>query len=164
MELNRELQVKILEYLASIADRETVQHDFEQLKSFAEWDESMLAATLIYLERHDFLVSGFTMCGSEPMVRVCKIKITEKGQDFLEKDGGLTVIKNTITVRFHADTIALLESCVAQSTLTPQDKQAVRDKLRALPVSAIEHLMKQLLDAAVHRLPDALQLLRSVLP
>lgn len=164
MELNRELQNKILIHLASIARRQTTSQDYAVLLSFAENDEAVLAETLLYLEAHDLLTSGVKMCGDEPMVQVPRIKIRKEGRDRLEKDGGLTAEKKVITVRFHEDTFALLEACITQSDIAPQAKQDALKKLRELPASAIEHLLKQLLDAALLRWPDALQLIRSLLP
>lgn len=163
MEIDRVLMLKILEYLASIAERETLWPDYQQLLSFTDGNEPVLAAMLLYLEKQRHLVSGITMCGDEPMVSTPKMKITEKGLDFLQKDGGLTAEEKVITIRLHAETLALLEKCISGSDIDPKEKQVALKKLKELPASAIEHLLKKLLDEALAHWPGALRLIRSLL-
>lgn len=164
MRLDRVLQVQILEHLAAFHPCEAPRGVWESLLALAEGDELKLCSNMLYLEEHAFLVSGVKMSGDEPMVSTSAIRIIKGGQDFLQKDGGLAVIKSTITVRFHAESVALLESCISHSRLAPEDKKSVLKALRELPASSIEHLTRKLVEMAAANLPGLLQLLGTGAP
>ena len=91
------------------------------------------------------------------------LTITNIGQNILQGDGGLAALRNTVTVRFHADAISTIEGLILNSGIDQNKKSSLVAKLRELPFSATEHLMKKLLDAAVLRLPEALQLIEKAL-
>ena len=93
-----------------------------------------------------------------------KPKITEKGLDFLQDDGGLSAILNIVTVKFEADTLkAILENRINQSNLAPESKQSMIDGLRELPAESIKHLTMKLLDEGLENLPNAIVLIGTYL-
>lgn len=159
MRIDRILQVKILEHLASFHPCEATNGRWKTLMALAGGDELKLCSNMIYLEEHGFLVSGVRMSGDEPMISVAAIKILKDGQDFLMKDGGLATVKKTITVRMHADSLSFLEKCIKGSHLAPEDKRSALQSIRALPASSIEHLTRILWEKAADSLPELLRLI-----
>ncbi|AMK09630.1 hypothetical protein [Pseudodesulfovibrio indicus] len=157
--IDRALQVRILEHLASFHPCEAPRGTWENLLDLAEGDERKLSSNMVYLEEHGMLVSGVRMSGDEPMVSVSAIRILHDGQDFLQKDGGLAVVKRTVTVRFHAECRDMIESCVNHSSLAPADKRSVLQALRELPASSIEHLTRILWEKAAENVPELLRLI-----
>ena len=157
--IDRVLQVRILEHLASFHPCEAPRGTWEDLLALADGDERKLCSNMVYLEEHGLLVSGIRMSGDEPMVSVSAIRILNEGQDFLQKDGGLAVVKKTVTVRFHAECMGMIESCINHSSLAPADKHSVLQALRGLPSSSIEHLTRILWEKAVENLPELLRLI-----
>jgi hypothetical protein len=60
-------------------------------------------------------------------------KITARGLDFLEDDGGLGAILNVVTIRLEADTLRqLLETKINASDMPEADKQTLLAKLKIL--------------------------------
>ena len=164
MSIDMVLTVKILEYLSSMSPKTLSVSDFSILEEMADNDELKLADHLLYLEGHEFIEKGSTKFSSnEPMFRAAKLRITQSGQDYLRVDGGLTVFKNTVTVRFHADAIKLIEKAILSSDLSPQEKTSYLSRIRELPFSATEHLLKKLLDLGLGRVPDVVQLVQKFL-
>lgn len=164
MRLDRSLQVNILEYLATFPTRTASRADWNALIELAVGDEDTLVENLYYLEGHEFIESGaVTPSSPEPMISIAKLRITKDGQDFLLKDGGLTAIKKNITVRFHAESISLIEAALLNSPLSHQEKTSAVTRLKELPFVAIEHLTKKLVDLGLENLPGALQLIQSAL-
>ena len=159
MKIDRTLQVGILENLASFHPFDAPGGTWRSLMELADGDEQKLCSNIIYLEEHGLLVSGIKMSGDEPMVSVSVIRITNEGIDFLRKDGGLAAIKRTITVRFHADCLEMIESCISHSHLSPEDKRSAAQSIRELPASSIEHLTRILWEKAAENLPELLRLI-----
>ena len=163
MKINRELQIKILTYLEQFYPENTPDDNWEQLLELANGDEDILVANMFYLDEHGLINSGLKRTMRGMGLTRSLSRMNAAGHDFLVGDGGMTVLKNTITVRFHQEAVQILESHILQSPKSPQDKQTLVAKLRELPFSAIEHLMKKLLDEAILHLPEALQLIEKVL-
>ena len=92
-------------------------------------------------------------------------RITSKGIDFLEDDGGLSAILGVVTVKLHADTVReLLIQRLAKSPGETTVKGKVREQLKALPAEAIQTLAQRLMQEGLNRLPDAVQWLQTALP
>jgi hypothetical protein len=161
MRLDRALQLGILEHLASFHPLDATSGTWRSLLALADGDEHKLCSNMVYLEGHGYLVSGVTTSGDAFMVSTAKIKITSDGMDLLLKDGGLAVIKKTLTVRFHAESLDALESCIKGSHLAPADKRSALQSIRELPASAIEHLTRRLWEMGAESLPELLRLIRT---
>lgn len=159
MMLDRALQLEILEHLASFHPFDAPRDTWEQLLALASGHERRLCSNMIYLEEHGFLVSGIRISGHEPMISISAIRITSEGMDLLQKDGGLAAIKKTLTVRFHAESLAALESCIKESHLPPADKRSALQAIRELPASSIENLTRILWEKAAENLPELLRLI-----
>lgn len=165
MEIDRVIQLEILKYLASFYPDYASDDVWGNLLDIANGNEQALGANLYYLCEQDCIPMDCisNVIGSRtPRFIHGSIRITHKGQDVLQGDGGISAIKNTVTVRFHADSLDFLERCIGNSTHSQQDKHSLIAKLRALPASAIEHLMKKLLDEAFGKLPNAYLLIEKL--
>ncbi|EGW50701.1 hypothetical protein HMPREF1022_02262 [Desulfovibrio sp. 6_1_46AFAA] len=164
MSIDMVLTVKILEYLSSMSPCTLSSSDFSALQKLADGDELKLARHLRYLEGHGFIEKGSVVfSASFPMINVASLCITQSGEDYLMSEGGLTAYKNTITVRFHAEAIALIERAILNSDLAPQEKTSYLSRIRELPFSATEHLLKRLLDLGLRHVPDVVQLVQKFL-
>lgn len=92
-------------------------------------------------------------------------RITSKGIDFLEDDGGLSAILGVVTVKLHADTVReLLIQRLDESPGETTVKGKVREQLKALPAEAIQSIAQRLISEGLNRLPDAVQWLQTALP
>jgi len=88
-------------------------------------------------------------------------KITAKGLDFLEDDGGLGAILNVLTVRLDAETLrALIEDKVEAANLPPEQKSRIMDWLRKAGQEGLKQATTKLVGAALDHAPEALQLLQ----
>lgn len=166
MEINRSIQLGILKHLASFYPNRPPIGLWEKLLEIANNNEEVLNANLYYLyEQNCINQNCLSQALGSPGPEFCEglIRITHIGQDILQGDGGISAIKNTVTVRFHEDALNFLERCIERSPQDQHDKKTLVAKLRELPASAIEHLMKKVLDAAAECLPDAYQLIEKLL-
>ena len=166
MKLNRELQTNILNYLASFYPRQPPTDHEETLLAIAGGDKDALIESLYYLyEQHCISEKCLSRELFQPTPQFCMnlVRITGTGLDVIQDDGGISAIKNTVTVRFHADALTFLEQWISRSPQSSNEKQSLIARLRGLPASAIEHLMKKILDMAVGSLPDACQLIDKLL-
>lgn len=166
MKINRELQCFILCLLKkSYPVSRTDIAVFKEFEAFSEnIDRVDVIGNLIYLEEHELIISGLIPNGSGGyQFSRDGMRITCKGIDFLEEDGGLSAILNCVTVRIHDETLARVEKFLAQSHLPEPQKKHYIARLRELPYDATKHLVCKLLDLALGRTPDALQLIQKLL-
>jgi hypothetical protein len=89
-------------------------------------------------------------------------RITARGLDFLEDDGGLSAILGLVTVRFEADTLReLLSASLDQSTAPQEARAKAKGLLSKLSGEALGELVRQLVGVAVAKAPEALPLILS---
>jgi hypothetical protein len=154
MGLNRDLQRSILSELAECYP-DAYGHPLQTLAPQA--DEGEIVANLIYLAEHGLLQHGLVQDddGWSPVVGLTRI--TARGMDFLEDDGGLSAILGMVTIKLHSDTIKdLIEAKIAQSDLAPADKKRWIDQLRSLPADATKHLVQKLVEKGLDGGPAAI--------
>lgn len=166
MKIDRSIQLGILEILASFYPYNPPHDLWQKLLSLADNDENILISNLFYLHEQGCISKNsilYFVGNPSPQAMPQLIQITHIGLDVLQGDGGLSAIRNTITVRFHEDALAFLEKCVLQGTGTPEKKSALLEKLRNLSGTALEHLMKKALDEAVHHIPDGYKLIETLI-
>ena len=101
-----------------------------------------LRENLFYLSEHGLLKQK----GSS-------YRITHKGIDFIEDDGGLSAILNVSTVKLHPSSVELLISVIDGSSLNPSDKQKMIDQLKSLPADSIKQILTELVNKGVDYLP-----------
>lgn len=166
MNLDRSLQLEVLRKISEV-------YPFSwrpQLKvESAEYHS--LAINIHYLKGHGLLSESSTITKDNPLddntngiLLINKPKITEKGLDFLQDDGGLSAILNTLTIKFEADQLrTILVNQINQSNLEPEKKKSIKDALDELPSESIKHLTMKLLDEGLENLPSAILLIASYL-
>lgn len=152
MKLDRDLQKRILEGL-SLAYPDCL-HGRTYL--IGDVDSSILKANLAYLFEHG-LVETILSAHDQRMMgpRLDFAKITAKGLDFLEQDGGLSAILGTVTVKLHADTIReMLKTRIMSSQLLPEDKKRFVDTLKELPGEALKTVTNKLVEKGLEALSN----------
>lgn len=159
--LNRVFQRQLLERLADYYPHSHVGR-WQELHE----DEATVKVNLFYLREHGLLESdaqieknfggGFAYGAS---------RITQRGLDFLEDDGGLSAILGVRVIKLHDDTIRELVArrINDEASLSPTDKRRLLDGLRDLPADSIKHLSMKLIDGGLNKAPDAFQWLSSLL-
>lgn len=155
---SRERQRAIL-----VAARGVFPHEFVCANGIAGVSATDAMADIRYLEGHSLLTvlspRSISLRDWEVSVR-----ITSKGIDFLEDDGGLAAILGVITVRLHDDTIkSLIEAKIEAADLPPPDKRRYLDALRELPAESTKHLAMKLIDAGLANVPAAWNAIQSTL-
>lgn len=156
--LDRHAQRRILLRLADVYPEDQVAeflyHDVEPYK---------LAANISYLQEHGLIEATF-YGPKEVGNAVQRARLTHKGMDFLEDDGGLSSILDVVTVRIHEDSIKeLIAAQISASDLAQPDKQRYLDQLRELPAETTKHLVLKMVDAGLANWQKALPLLQSIL-
>lgn len=91
-------------------------------------------------------------------------KITAKGIDFLEDDGGLTAILGVVTIKLHEDTLkTLIATKIEGSDLPQPEKHRWTAALRELPAESTKHLVLKLIDLGFAHGHEALHALGTFL-
>ena len=154
-----------------IVSRETQHAILEKLQRFypdrtdlrLTWDETELAANLLYLEEHGLVDSGVEYRGNK-FVGYSWSKITATGIDFLADDGGLAAILKTFTVKLHADTIRdLLAKKVDEADLPADEKSRLRKAVEGLPATALAAGAGDLVKMGLDHAPGALGYIRALI-
>ncbi|WP_199052931.1 hypothetical protein [Aquitalea sp. ASV15] len=157
MKLNRALQKHILEKLREkYTDPEGVVLCDQDYSGFDNITEDLFANTA-YLGEHGLLVyvDGDPADSGAWFVADLPVRITAKGLDFLEQDGGLSAILNTVTVKLHADTIRdLIEAKIMSSNLSKSEKKQFMDQLKEMPGEALKALTSKLVEKGIDAFPD----------
>lgn len=162
MRLDRDLQRSILQALADEYPGPT-KPAWQKITRLAE--ENVVVGNLLYMEEHGLVESGLRRGASgDYTINTGGFKITARGLDFLQDDGGLSAILGVVTIKFHDDTIKqLIEAKILQSDLPPQDKKRWTDQLRSLPAETTKHLVLKLVDKGLESGPAALAAIGSLL-
>jgi len=77
------------------------------------------------------------------------MRATHKGIDFLLNDGGLSAILNVQTIRFHKETIVVLEDLIAISNLSESQKEEAKLKLKDISNDVIKCIIQSITDAGL---------------
>lgn len=70
------------------------------------------------------------------------IKATAKGIDFIQDDGGLSAILNVQTIKFHRDTVVVLEDLIALSGMNDAEKEKAKSKLSELTTESLKAVVQ----------------------
>lgn len=154
--LDRALQRRILERL-----REHYPERAIILGEVSAPDDAVVA-NLSYLEEHGLCESGLSW-GLDGSCVVTPARITARGLDFLEDDGGLSAILGTVTIRIEAETLRnLLSARVDESDLPAAEKSRIKAHLAALSEAALKSATAELTKLGLAHLPNAIQWLRTL--
>lgn len=162
MSIDRAVQRQILEALRT-SYPDSVRFNNLHL-GFTSKGDKRWVTNAAYLAEHGLIEAKITtFMSGEPSV-IALAKLTAKGLDFLEDDGGLSAILGVVTVRLHDDTIkALIEKRIQEADLPPADKQRYLDRLRSLPADATRHLVLELMERGLDNWQVAWQSLQILL-
>lgn len=147
MKLNREIQREILTQLSKVYPKAL---EVEKI-SFPNEDD--FQTNLFYLEEHELIESEGKrdIFGMPPCIFVAKI--TAKGLDFLEDDGGLSAIFNTVTVKFDAENIrSLIQEKVVPLSWPQEKKQTFTDKLKVASGDVLKKLIDKIIEIGLDSL------------
>ena len=153
--VDRDLQRRVLHAL-----RDTYPN-WPDIGSLPDHENPALSANLCYLDEHE-LIALQPAVGRNPWSRDSPVRITAKGLDFLEDDGGLSAILGTVTVKFAPDDLrALIAARVDSSPWPAAEKSRLRHALQSVPTKALQTFLDRFVREAVARSPDALQQLQT---
>lgn len=154
--MDRDLQRRLLTKLAEAYPLHSQSVDL----GFAQDDRAWIFNAQ-YLAEHA-LVEAVPVTMMDGRCFTPRARITARGLDFLQDDGGLTAILGTLTVRLDAETIrALIEEKIEASTeLPPEDKSRLMHWVSTAGAEALKEATKRLVGAALDHAPQALQLLQ----
>lgn len=156
MNIDRRMQRYCLEYLKSIYPK-TIEPDLIGEFLSTSYDERCKRdAQLFYLAEQNLVELKYTNKVGYQTPRIIDVKITARGIDFLEEDGGLSAILGTVTVRLHADSIRdLIESRIVQSDeLNDEQKKSMLDQLRSMREEGLKALTHRLINEGLTRMPN----------
>ena len=148
--IDRALQRKILEtaratYPLGIQD---------PAREFPDEPEQKLWANIQYLMEHG-LIEGIDTATLGDPVNYADVRITARGIDFLEDDGGLSAILGTVTVRFDNDQFReMLAVHVENMEGDASAKAQLKAAIRSLPADGLKAVALQVLMAGLQNLPS----------
>lgn len=159
MKLDRALQRALLEELRDYYPRRSQSAYQSDGHSQVECINNLL-----YLEEHGLVESGVKLGFNSETVTVTQARITARGMDFLEEDGGLGAVLGTVTIKIHEDTLReILERKILESDAPAEEKSRLAQAVKGLSAEAIKHLTLKLLDEGLASLPGAIALIGTYL-
>ncbi len=164
--LDRSLQRQILEALSEIYPAGTYAP--QSLPGLSDASEAALIVNIAYLGEHGLLKSGVREIKSHTQStqkHFDQTAITASGLDFLQADGGLSAILDTVTIRIDSRQFAEMLAAKIESNdkISHEDRSSIASAVRNLPAKAIEKLSSKAIDWAVENLPNKLEQLRMLL-
>lgn len=164
MQIDRELQrymlIKLKEHYQRPANYAAMMAAYSEVYPDAEYvgplTDHPIDGNLYYLEELGLVTITPLSNGGA----IGTVKITAKGIDFLEDDGGLTAILNTVTVKFDVDNVReLVETGLLKANVPEEKKSALKEALRNAPGTVFQKITDKLLEKAVN---DPMALVRTL--
>lgn len=118
---------------------------------------------LLYLQEHG-LCEALTQESLDGHISWGGAKITAKGIDFLEDDGGLSAILGVVTVKLHADTLReMLAKKIDTSSASSEEKSTLKKLLAQTPTVAMNSITTHLIERGLGDIPDLVAWIRPFL-
>ncbi len=161
MKLDRSLQLKILEYF-----KDSYPAIVSVVPLQAQYDSADFLPNMHYLIEHGLIkkigTCDFYIEGEVP--DITQAKITAKGLDFLEDDGGVGAILKTITVKFDPDNIRELITLKIDKSEIPTDKKnSLKSLIKEAPAQALKSLCTRLINTGLDKAADLCSLIQTSL-
>lgn len=123
-------------------------------------------ANLHYLLEHSLIEGKIRLSSAGDRSSICAVRLTHKGLDFLLDDGGLSAILGVVTVKLHDDSIRqlLINRVDADTKATPEERDALRDKIRKLPAEMLGTVVSEATKEGLKHVPDLAAWLFHTLP
>ncbi len=119
-------------------------------------------ANLVYLEEHGLCDAGIRV-NQDGSYGFTGAKITARGLDFIEDDGGLSAILDVVTIKVHADSLrALLVNKIDAAPIAPEEKSRLRTALGKLPGTALNAAASDLVKAGIDHIPNVVEWLHTL--
>jgi hypothetical protein len=145
---DRGRQHKILEILLKSYPYALKAEDWNEIYTlFPEFNEYY--ANLLYLEAHGLILSGIKMESVPISYSPKNIFITAKGIDFIKHDGGLSAIINVQTIKFHPETVVVIEDLIAISNMSDADKDKAKSALGEMSTEALKVVVQKITTAGL---------------
>jgi len=154
MKLDRTMQLDILTKLQNIYPSDLMINELNI--SAKETDD--VQSILSYLSEHDLIEPVIKRPGTNvsPSSSILSAKITAKGIDFLEEDGGLSSVLNTVTVKFDAENIrTLFKDKIIASSLPGEEKKNMLERVKSLSGDVLKTVVLKLIEKGLEK-PDLL--------
>ena len=156
--LDRQLQLQILNRL----------HDeypeFVEVNKFLDANDRKIQANLFYLAEHGLIEPGAIREAFGVPRMMTLAKITSRGLDFLEDDGGLGAILRVVTVRFDAENIkTLLEEKILHSNISDEQKKSVIHKLKSFSGEILKSIILKLVEKGIEKPEDIARFIDMIL-
>lgn len=151
IKLEREKQKKLLQILFNAYPNHLQKNAYVELKSMFDSDDTFIA-NLLYLEEHELIHSGLQQHLNDYSINFGAIKITAKGIDFIQQDGGLSAILNVQTIKFHRDAVIVLEDLIAISNMSSEQKEKAKSTLGEMSTEAIKTVVQAVTTAGLSAL------------
>ncbi|WP_422101891.1 hypothetical protein [Vreelandella sp.] len=164
--VNRELQRDILKMLKKGLLKDT-NFTLARISETATLEEAKFSINYLndlhLIENGDAkpMINRWVVGSDEPFVKPSEIlisgRITAKGVDFLEEDGGLSAVLDTVTVKLHADTIRdLIEAkIISNQDISIEEKTSLLKSLKKMPEEAMRQLTQKLIGYGLEQAPSA---------
>src|SRR5579863_2592521 len=125
-------------------------------------EERTIFANLIYLEEHGLCDAG-TSLALDGHISWGGSKITARGLDFVEDDGGLSAVLRVITVKLHADSLReLLAARIEAAPITREEKTTLKSRVAQLSQTGLTTVVEELVKAGLQYAPNVAELLRTL--
>lgn len=153
--------------LCELRDAYPKSVDYSEKYDYGSDEYNKFVANLVYLRSHG-LISKDSILDSKSIhinnpYQPAYASITHTGLDFLEDDGGLSAILNTVTVKFETDQLKqILESKINKSDLPKDKKSSFISIIRDLPAESIKQLTKRAIDYGLDNTANLIELLKSL--
>ena len=150
--MNRNLQYQIIESLYNSYPKMLDEEDILKLASIRisdnpEQNREFYASNLQYLKEHGLITVEIIYSIDNLLNGFYNLKITAKGIDFIEQDGGLSAILNVVTVKLHSETIQqLLTAKISEAEIPEEEKNKLKEALKTVQNSALETLTEKAIE------------------
>ncbi|MGY2282909.1 hypothetical protein [Pseudomonas gingeri] len=159
MKLNRNLQRALLKELRDFYPRPS-----QSAYNLDGYTQVECINNLIYLEEQGLVESGVKLGLGSGHGAFTQARITAKGMDFLEDDGGIGAALAIVTVKLHQDTLRqLIEAKVQASNLPEEQKSGILNALREAPGETTKQLIAKLVDLGLENATKAIPLIQTLL-
>lgn len=143
---DRALQKDILSICLAAYPGHTSWNDFSH--DLFSVDSIKLSANILYLKEHGLLTIR-EQRSDDPYSFLDNMRITCRGIDFMQDDGGLSAILNITTIKFHREAIVVLEDLIAISDLDDADKEKAKSTLGELSTEALKTVVQTVTTAGL---------------
>jgi hypothetical protein len=117
---------------------------------------------ILYLQEHGLCATQIQQ-SMDGQFHGAGAKITAKGIDFLEDDGGLSAILGVVTVRLEADTVRqLIAEKIENTDLSPEEKTKWKSFVKSLSDASLRTATSDLVKIGINHIPNVIDMLRSI--